>query len=92
MSREGPATDCGEITFGEPYLLSEAAEVSLEDYARVLSRASRAEAVPATDGQGIAGVHLCGLLARPAPPVLEDVEGFARELARGAPGSGLGWG
>ena len=91
MSRDRPVAGCHEIAFREPYALSDAAEVSLEDYARVLGRSVQAEAVSAPDG-GISGVHLCGLPAPPAPSVIDDVEGFARELVSGAAGGGLGWG
>jgi len=70
--------------------MDEAGEVALEDYARVVTRSSAAEAVPAAGRSGmIGGVHLCGA-SQPAPAAIADLEGFARSLLAGRAG-GLGW-
>jgi hypothetical protein len=65
--------------------------VALEDYARALTGAERATALP---GEGeppaVRGVHLCGLTAAVEPAAGEDVEAFAREMAERS-GGGLGW-
>ena len=92
MSRERPAPDCHEVRFAEGAVIEPAAEVALEDYARVLTRARAAEAFRAGEDGPVAGVHLCGLATRPGPALLADLEAFARDLARGARGGGLGWG
>ena len=91
MSRGQPGPACRDLSFREPCLLSETAEVALEDYARALLRGEQAEAIH--DGQDparVGGVHVCGLAAPPDPALLADLEAFARELAA-AGGEGLGW-
>jgi hypothetical protein len=90
MSRGDPKADCVELSFAQPVSLPEAAEVALEDYARTLTRAERAETFAA--GARVGGVHVC----RPLEPLTQvlrrDVEDFACELARSAEGGGgLGW-
>jgi hypothetical protein len=92
MSREQPAADCHQVIFAQGVVMEPAAEVALEDYARVLTRARAAEAFRAGEDGPVSGVHLCGLAARPAPALLADLEAFARDLAMGARGGGLGWG
>ena len=91
MSREQPAGDCREVVFSRFLLMSESAEVALEDYARELTGAGRAEAVrQAGEPSGVSSVHLCGVASAPSASVLADIEGFARTLE--APeASGLGW-
>jgi len=71
--------------------MDEPSEVALEDYARVVTRAQAAEAVPAAGEPGmIDGVHLCGAARPLSPATIEDIEGFARSLLAGRAG-GLGW-
>ena len=90
MSRARPEADCVEVSFGVPHPMDEAAEVALEDYARVLTRARAAEAVPAPGQPGaVSGVHLCGA-ALPTATATADIEGFAGSLLAGRAG-GLGW-
>jgi hypothetical protein len=88
MSRARPEPGCTVVSFAQPYPMDDAAEVALEDYARVLARARAAEAVRAEDA--VSGVHLCGAPAPPSSSVLADLEGFARSLS-GGPSGGLGW-
>jgi hypothetical protein len=90
MSRARPEPGCIVVSFAEPYPMDDASEVALEDYARVLARARSAEAVRAEAADAVAGVHLCGAGKPPSPPVLADLEGFARSLS-GGPSGGLGW-
>ncbi len=93
---EDPHAGCHEIRFGEPLALEPAAELALEDYARVLLGGRHAEALrdepppPGYDGGPLVGVHVCD------PANVErraelDVEAFARALAVSAPPSRLGW-
>jgi len=90
MSRARPEAGCVVVSFGEAHPMDEASEVALEDYARVLTRARAAEAVPAAGVPGmIEGVHLCGA-SQPSPAAIADIEGFARSLLAGRAG-GLGW-
>ena len=90
MSRNRPAPTCAELTLSTPCVLEPPAQVALEDYARVLTNASAAEAV--TSGETmVTGVHLCGLAAGIPPAALRDVQSFASELASATPGGGLGW-
>jgi type VI protein secretion system component VasF len=78
-----------DLAFGGRYAVGAGGQVALEDYARALTRAERAEVFPAPDG-GVGGLHLCA----PAEPlraaVVEDIEAFARDMAERA-GDGLGW-
>ena len=91
MSRAQPRPGCIDLSFAEAYPMDDPAEVALEDYARVLTRARAAEAVRADGADAIAGVHVCDPERPPSPEVLSDVEGFARSLATGQAGGGLGW-
>ncbi len=91
---EDPHAGCGEFRFCAPLRLTPAAEVALEDYARVLCRARLAEArhavEQAPDAAPVVGLHLCDPEEPCAGALAEDIEAFARELATsGAPG--LGW-
>lgn len=80
-----------ELRFTRSVRLSPAGEVALEDYARVLTRARHAEAVPdAQRPEAIAGVHLCAP-EDAADKAKQDIEGFAREMEPPAEGGGLGW-
>jgi hypothetical protein len=89
MSRATPAADCGEIALTMDRSLEPPAQVALEDYARVLTRARAAEVVTHDDGR-VRGVHLCGLPGNITPEVERDVADFARELTS-EPRGGLGW-
>jgi hypothetical protein len=80
-----------ELAFSRPYHLGPAAEVALEDYARVLARAAMAEVLEAPgEPGGLRGVRLLRPAVDPDQAVRDDVEAFARELAAPA-GEGLGW-
>jgi hypothetical protein len=92
MSRRQPRTGCHELTFRTGFALDDPGEVALEDYARALTRAAEAEAVrDPLDPARVKGVHVCSLPSPPGPPVLTDLEAFARDLAVHREGSGLGW-
>jgi hypothetical protein len=91
VSRGQPGPGCTDVLFDRRYPLAPAAELALEDYARVLACAAAAEAVPdPKDPARLCGVHLCQAPEPPAPGVREDIEAFARELAEPRD-SGLGW-
>jgi hypothetical protein len=91
MSRARPEAGCVAVSFREAHPMDEPSEVALEDYARVLTRARAAEAVPSAGVPGmIEGVHLCGASQPPSPAAIADIEGFARSLLAGRAG-GLGW-
>ena len=86
-----PEPGCYDIGFETTYPLDEAAEVALEDYARVLTRSRAAEALRADDDPAtVRGVHVCALGAAVTAPLLRDLEDFARSLLTGR-GGGLGW-
>lgn len=72
--------------------MSEAGEVALEDYARVLTAAVRAEAVrdDATESR-VTAVRLVGPSAPPTAAQKRDIEDFARGLVADGGGLGLGW-
>ena len=91
MSRARPGPGCIDLSFAEAYPMDDPAEVALEDYARVLTRARAAEAVRAEAPGAVAGVHVCDPEKPPSPEARSDVEGFARSLATGQAGGGLGW-
>jgi hypothetical protein len=86
-ARRGPA--CVDVAFGRRYAVDPHGEVALEDYARALTRAEGAEAVPAPDG-GVGGLHLCAPAEPLRPAVIEDIEAFAGEISQRR-GDGLGW-
>jgi hypothetical protein len=91
MTQARPEAGCYDIGFEAPFPLDEEAEVALEDYARVLTRSTRAEAVRAEDDpSSVRGVHVCGLGAAVTSAVLRDLHDFARSMVTG-PGGGLGW-
>ncbi len=88
---EDPQAGCVELRFSRSVRLSPAGEVALEDYARVLTRARHAEAVPdAQRPEAIAGVHLCAP-EESSPTATDDIFGFAREMEPPTEGGGLGW-
>jgi hypothetical protein len=92
MSRGEPQPDCQELAFGGRYPVSESAEVALEDYVRVVTRARAAEARRAdADPSQVCGVHVCGPATALDRSVISDVEAFARDLALRSGASGLGW-
>lgn len=94
---EDPSAGCREVRFAAALTLEPAAEVALEDYARVLTRARhaevlRAEPLPAGyDAAPIAGVHVCDPAAPCDGQPAEDIRAFAREMAITPDASGLGW-
>jgi len=88
---DDPQAGCVELRFGHSVRLSPAGEIALEDYARVLTRARHAEAVPdAAQPAAIAGVHLC-VPEDASATACDDIEGFAREMQPPSEGGGLGW-
>ena len=96
---EDPSAGCRELRFATALTLEPPAEVALEDYARVLTRARHAEvlrAEPPAAGYGaapivIVGVHLCDPEAPCDGQPADDVEAFAREMAVTPEANGLGW-
>lgn len=92
MSLAHPEAACREIGFTSAVPLEEESEVALEDYARALARARGAEAVRAAgDAVGVRAVHVCSPEAALTESLRRDVEDFARSLATGRAGGGLGW-
>ena len=80
------------LHFGRAFRISDAGEVALEDYARVLAVAERAEAVrESSPGHAVSGVRLTAPAADLPPAARRDIEDFARDLAAKSGGSGLGW-
>jgi len=90
VSRAHPTASCVDIVFSLPCPLEPAAQVALEDYARVLAVAAAAEVTESAPGV-VSGIHLCGVSAGLAPAAERDISEFARELAAATPGGGLGW-
>jgi hypothetical protein len=78
------------VRFGAAYALEGAAEVALEDYARVLTRAESAEALRA-EPDGVGSVRVLAPQAELTPQVCADIEAFARDLAGREGKGGLGW-
>jgi len=91
MTRTNPRPGCHELLFRETLDLGDAADVALEDYAAVVTDSARAEAVREAGTGSVAGLHLCGAPAPPAPAARADVEAFARDLAAHGSATGLGW-
>lgn len=89
---EDPQAGCVEIVFAQPRVLAAAAQVALEDYARVLANAlhSQVRCAPARDTQ-VLGVHLCAPEAGGSDALRRDVEAFAGDLAEPSEGAQLGW-
>ena len=91
MSRP-TAPDPFEFPFRKAYALSEGGEVALEDYARVLAQAERAEALRSTsDPALVRGVQLWAAGATLTEALARDIEDFAHGLAQGRQDGGLGW-
>jgi hypothetical protein len=79
------------IRFASPRRVGAAAAVALEDYARELTRAKAAIALPAEgEPERLVGLALEAPLVTPQGAVLDDIEAFARDLAESS-GLGLGW-
>jgi hypothetical protein len=64
--------------------------VALEDYARVQTGATAAEAITPQERE-VSGLHLCGLPAPVTEAVRRDIIDFARELTAASSSGGLGW-
>jgi hypothetical protein len=82
-----------DLVFASEVVLSDGAAAALEDYARVLTRASGAFVLREEEGEParVRGLRLQAALSLPiADAVAEDVFAFARSLAEGK-GGGLGW-
>jgi hypothetical protein len=81
-----------KLIFGEEFVLGDAGEVALEDYARVVTAAVSAE-VLREDAAGVrvTAVRLVEPSTPPSAAQLRDVEDFARGLAAEGGGLGLGW-
>ena len=90
MTLARPETDCVLVTFAMPQAMDEASEIALEDYARVVTRARAAEAVPGAQPGVVKGVHVCGAARPVTPAMIADIEGFAGSLLAQRSG-GLGW-
>ena len=89
---EDPQAGCVDLQFAAGVVLSPAGEVALEDYARVLTRARHAEAIPdPSQPASIAGVHVCAPETSLSDALRADIEGFAREMEIPTDGGGLGW-
>ena len=89
---EDPHAGCLELRFGRPVRLSPGGEGALEDYARALTGARHAEAVPsASDPACVAGLHLCVPEGGPSEEQRRDLEAFALEMETPGAGPGLGW-
>jgi hypothetical protein len=86
-----PSPGCADLRFAAPLALDPAAEVALEDYARVLLRGRDAEAIGERDSGRVIGVHVCGAALPPGEGGRTDVEAFAREMAGRSESGGLGW-
>ncbi|HYN05306.1 MAG TPA: hypothetical protein VE359_22845, partial [Vicinamibacteria bacterium] len=85
MTQEIPGGACVELSFGATYAVGAGGQVALEDYARALTRAEGAEAIPTPgDPERVGGLHLCAPAEPPRGAVVEDIEAFARELAHRA--------
>ena len=91
MTRSHAGHACLELSFGGTYAVGDSGQVALEDYARTLTRAQGAEAISAPGDPGrLAGLHLCAPAVEPPEGVREEIEAFARNMARRT-GDGLGW-
>ena len=91
MTRLGPARTCVDLVFRERHAVGGGGEVALEDYARALTQAEGAEAIPAPDDPGlVTGLHLCAPAIPARGAVAEDIEAFASEMSA-PPRDGLGW-
>ena len=91
MTLRSPSAACVELVFRGRHAVGAGGLLALEDYARAVTRAEGAEAVPdPADPSLVAGVHLCAPEVPPVGPAAEDVEAFARDMAEPA-AEKLGW-
>lgn len=90
MSRANPGPACRDLAWAPGRVLSDPAQMALEDYARALLRAAWAEAVVDAAGR-VSGAHVCGVTSEPTPEACRDLEAFAQDLAQRESGGGLGW-
>lgn len=87
-----PHDAVSEVLFDRAYPIDPPGEVALEDYARVLTRAEAAEGLRSHDAsEQVTGVRIAGAGTALTAAVRQDIEDFARDLARRGGGSGLGW-
>ncbi len=87
-----PQEAVSELHFERGYPIDSPGEVALEDYARVLTRAEAAEALRSPDAsEQVTGVRIAAAGTALTAAVRQDIEDFARDLARRGGGSGLGW-
>jgi hypothetical protein len=91
MSYKQPAADCGDVNIVPACALTAPAQVALEDYARVLTRARAAETVGNGSDAIVSGVHLCGLPSPISDAARQDVVDFAHDLSARESSGGLGW-
>jgi hypothetical protein len=89
VSGERHGGACADVVFSRSWPAA-GGELALEDYARALTGAAAASAIPGAEPGHVKGVHLCSLPGRVEEAAREDLEAFARELA-GRSGGGLGW-
>jgi hypothetical protein len=93
----GAGPDTEDVAFGASYALGETSEAALEDYARyarAVAQAAGAEALHAADEAPpgpVVGVRVRGAGLALTDDRRRDIEDFARDLAQGGTGSGLGW-
>lgn len=81
-----------ELGLPDELRLSEAAEVALEDYARVLTGSRAAEAVRVGPEPGrLVALRLTGLAEPPGEAWKRDVHAFALELRAAQDNGRLGW-
>jgi hypothetical protein len=89
---EPTRTEHCELVFREGLALSDGGEVALEDYARVLTAAARADAVRGEGtGARVTGVRVVAPSSPPTDDQQRDIEDFARGLEAEGGGPGLGW-
>lgn len=91
MTRGRSEEGCLDLFFGATYAVDDFARVALEDYARALTRARGAEAIPSpADPARLSGLHLCAPDVEARGDMLDEIEAFARHMAHRT-GDGLGW-
>jgi hypothetical protein len=91
LTRGGAEGGCLDVSFTSTYAVGDSALVALEDYARALTRARGAEAIPSpADPARLSGLHLCAPDVEARGDMLDEIEAFARHMAHRT-GDGLGW-